>query len=193
MGVEYELKFAADPQSQQCLYRAIPGPWQRIEMETTYYDTPSGALQQLRFTLRRRLENGRSVCTVKTPKEGFGRGEWETECQRIEDAIPVLCKLGAPEQLASLTREGLIAVCGARFTRLAAAAFAADGTVELALDEGILFAGDRRQPLCEVEVEMKTASQQATAAFAQLLAARHGLTPEKRSKFRRALDLAEEK
>ena len=193
MGVEYELKFAADPQTQQCLYRAMSGPWQKIEMETTYYDTPSGALQALHITLRRRFENGRSICTVKTPKEGFGRGEWETECQKIEEAIPVLCKLGAPEQLISLTQDGLMAVCGAKFTRLASTADALDGTVELALDEGFLFAGDRRQPLCEVEVEMKTASAPATAAFAKLLAERYSLLPEQRSKFRRALDLTKEK
>ena len=192
MGVEYELKFAANPAAQRAIFEAFPGPWQRISMETTYYDTPTGAMRQRHITLRRRLENGRSVCTVKTPKGGFGRGEWETESDSIEAAISELCKLGAPEELAALASEGLISVCGARFTRLAAMADALNGTVELALDEGILFAQNRQQPLCEVEVEMKTADEQATAHFAKILAEKYALTPEARSKFRRALDLAEE-
>lgn len=193
MGMEYELKFAANPETQRSIFAAFPGPWQRINMETTYYDTPSGAMRQRHITLRRRLENGRSVCTVKTPRGGFGRGEWETENDSIEAAVPELCKLGAPKELAALAEEGLQAVCGARFTRLAATTEAVNGTVELALDEGILFAKNRQQPLCEVEVEMKTADEQATALFAKVLAEKYALTPEARSKFRRALDLAEEK
>lgn len=192
MGVEYELKFAANPEIQRAILSAFPGPWQRISMETTYYDTPTGAMQMRHITLRRRLENGRTICTVKTPRGDFDRGEWETESDSIEAAIPELCKLGAPEELAALAAEGLQAVCGARFTRLAAMADTLNGTVELALDEGILFALDRQQPLCEVEVEMKTADEQVTAVFAKVLAEKYGLTPETRSKFRRALDLAEE-
>lgn len=192
MGVEYELKFAAEPRQQQAIRDAFPGPWQPFAMETTYYDTPDGALQQRFFTLRRRLENGRSVCTLKTPEQGHGRGEWETEAASIEAAIPMLCKLGAPKELLSLTSQGVIPVCGAQFTRYACLADAADGTVELALDEGILFSGQQQVPLCEVEVEMKSATRAATAAFARILAHRYALVPEQRSKFRRALALGEE-
>jgi inorganic triphosphatase YgiF len=161
-------------------------------METTYYDAADGSLSARHITLRRRLENGSAVCTVKTPLDGLGRGEWETECDRIEDAIPILCKLGCGEDLISLTACGIIPVCGARFTRLAGTLNTEGCTVELALDRGVLLGGGREVPLCEVEVELKAGSEEDALLFAQRLAVKYGLTQENRSKFRRALELAKE-
>ena len=63
-------------------------------------------------------------------------------------------------------------------------------TVELALDTGCLLGGGRELPFTEVEVELKAGPESAAAAFAQALAAEFGLTPEPKSKYRRALELA---
>ena len=82
-------------------------------------------------------------------------------------------------------------VCGARFTRLAAELPTADGTAELALDSGVLLGGNKELPLCEVELEQKTGSDAATAALASEIAHAYGLQPETKSKFRRALALAQ--
>ena len=98
MGAEYELKFRAERDIQDSVYTTFPARWQTISMETTYYDTCEGSLSGLHYTLRRRLENGVSVCTVKTPISGAGRGEWEVNCDTIESAVEKLCKLGAPER-----------------------------------------------------------------------------------------------
>ena len=188
MGIEYELKFKATAQQQALVRQLFDAPEQVIAMETTYYDTPSGQLSARHYTLRRRMENGCSVCTLKAPAE-LGRGEWELACNDIWAAIPELCKLGAPDDLVSLTQEGLIEVCGARFTRIAKTVVLPEATVEIALDSGVLLGGGREIPLCEIEVELKAGSPQAVAAFAQRLAMGVGLTPEKHSKFRRALAL----
>jgi inorganic triphosphatase YgiF len=64
-------------------------------------------------------------------------------------------------------------------------------TAELALDQGVLLGNGRQIPLCEVEVEHKSGDEAVTAAFAQALANRFGLAPEGKSKFRRAMDLAQ--
>ena len=189
MGVEYELKFQADRAVQASILAQIPGQDQFFFMQTTYYDTPTGQLSARRFTLRRRLENELSVCTLKAPEKGAGRGEWEVDCGSIEDAVQMLCKLGAPEELADLAREGLTPVCGAKFRRIARTVILKDCMVELAIDEGILTGGDREIPLCEVEVELKSGSREACDRYAQALAERFGLTPEPQSKFRRALAL----
>lgn len=191
MGAEYELKYKADPASQKSILTTFPAKWQRISMETTYYDTPSHALAARRFTLRCRQENGVSVCTVKTPGIGNERGEWETECASIETAIPKLCKLGAPKELETLCTEGIAPICGARFTRKAATLTLLECTVELALDEGSLLGGGREIPLCEVEVELKAGDPRAADAFARELADIYGLCPEEKSKFARALALCE--
>ena len=190
MGREFELKFAATKEDHAAL-RLRFGNLSPITMETTYYDTPSGDIRRLRWTLRRRIENGISVCALKTPGEGFGHGEWEVLCDRIEVAVEELLAKGAPQQLSFFAAAGLFPACGARFTRLAGLVDAPGCVVELALDEGVLLGGGKVQPLCEVEVELKEGSEEAAAAFAMALAQEYGLRPETRSKIARAMALAE--
>lgn len=189
MGREFELKFAAS----ETAFAALKAQWQdfnRICMETTYYDTPDGALSSRHITLRRRMENEISVCTVKNPAGGHGRGEWELECDDIQAAIPKLCKLGATQELCALTADGVAAVCGARFVRLAKQLELPQCAVEIALDEGVLLGGGRELPFREVEVELKAGSEEAAVVFARELAKQYGLIPENKSKFRRAQGLA---
>ena len=190
MGREFELKFTATPGVLPQIQAAFPGDWLKISMETAYYDTPEGLLGQRRWTLRRRYENGKSVCTVKTPCAGGGRGEWETQSDRIENAVPELCKLGCPEELLSLTNNGLTHICGARFTRHALTIEQNGCTLEIALDEGKLLGGEREEPLCEVEVELKSGTDADALAFSQILARKFSLRPEPKSKYLRALELA---
>lgn len=189
MGVEYELKFRAKPEQQEALRRDIEGPEEEFEMATTYYDASDGGLSQRFYTLRKRMENDRSVCTLKAPIDEFGRGEWEVDCDDIHLAIEKLCKLGAPADLVELTAKGIEEVCGARFHRIAKKVILPEGVVELALDRGKLTGGGKEIPLCEVEVELKEGTPEMTRAYAFLLAARYELQPEKGSKFRRALAL----
>lgn len=189
MGIEFEIKFRATEEVQEKLRREISGQEQLYQMQTTYYDTPTGAFSEKYCTLRRRMENDKSICTLKAPAQGMGRREWEVESETIEGAIKKLCKLDVSKELLALAEEGLVPICGARFARIAKTISVGDGTAELALDFGILTGGGKEIPLCEVEVEQKTCSQKDCVAFAQLLAARYGLEREDRSKFRRALAL----
>ena len=191
MGREFELKYAATPAQQDALQKDFALTWQEFAMETTYYDTASGDLGRLHWTLRRRFENGRSICTVKTPSPDGGRGEWELECGNIMDAIPELCKLGAPHTLLLSAALGVEEVCGARFTRQAATLEIEGAVVEIALDRGILSGGGKEIPLCEIEVELKDGSDAAAVAFANALAAKYNLQAEPSSKYRRALTLSQ--
>lgn len=190
MGIEFELKYRATPQILESLRRQIPGAQQQLQMQTTYYDTPSGQFSARRWTLRRRLENGQSICTLKMPTGGLGRQEWECSCDNITAAVSELCKLSGSQELARLATEGLVPICGARFTRIAKTVIQPDCTLELALDQGTLTGGDASCPLCEMEVELKDGSQEACIRFAEELALKYDLTPEPLSKFRRALDLS---
>ena len=192
MGSEYELKYRADQESLRSIFTTFPARWQTISMETTYYDTPSHSLSRRRWTLRRRMENDRSVCTLKTPGTGMERGEWEVNADSIENAVSELCKLGAPQELSDLCKEGLVVSCGARFTRRAGTFTLRDSVMELALDEGVLLGGGREIPLCELEVEHKEGSREEMERFAAELASLYNLQPEEKSKFARALALCEE-
>lgn len=189
MGAEYELKFQANEECQGAVTEDYPGQWETIAMQTTYFDTPSGSLSAKRYMLRLRQENGAPVCTLKTSGKGNERGEWETACDDITAAVPMLCKLGCPADLADLVAEGLVPICGARFTRQAKLLELPDFTAELALDQGILFSGEKQLPLCEIEIELKSGSREALVAFAETFSAKYGLKPEDKSKFARALSL----
>lgn len=189
MGREFELKYRASEAQLAAIEEKFSG-FAPIAMETAYYDTPEGDFSRLRWTLRRRYENGNSVCTVKTPGENGVRGEWETESNAIESAISMLCQLGAPKELEALAAKGLVPSCAARFTRLAATVKVEDCTLEIALDKGVLLGGGKALPFAEAEVELKEGSEEAAAAFAEKLAAEFGLTPEPKSKVQRAMELA---
>ena len=189
MGREFELKFVATDQVLSAI-RQTYADFREISMETTYFDTPCGALSDRRVTLRLRKENDNSICTLKTPLPDGSRGEWDCRALDIRDGLKNLIALGAPKEVAVLAENGLQAVCGAKFTRLVTEVATEDGTAELALDSGILLGGGREAPLCEVEVELKSGSDQSVLAFARHLAAEYGLQPEHKSKFRRALALA---
>ncbi len=189
MGREFELKYRANAETQAAIRAAFPG-FRQIAMETTYFDTPDGALSARKITLRLRKENAQTICTLKTPLPDGSRGEWECQATDILDGLSQLIANGAPAQIGRLAALGLAPVCGARFTRLATEVATADGTAELALDSGILLGGGREMALCEVEVELKTGSDEAVLALAQALVQRFGLVPENKSKFRRAMALA---
>ena len=190
MATEFELKYAATAAKLEAIRAAVPGQYDTISMETTYYDTPGHDLSARKWTLRRRLENGVSVCTLKTPASGSARNEWELECDSIETAIPELCKLSGLALLAELTAAGVKPVCGARFTRLACRVALDGAEAEIALDAGVLFGGGRELAFAEVEAELKSGLEAAVVAWAQDLQRRFDLKPEPKSKFRRALDLA---
>lgn len=189
MAIEFELKFRADAEVLKAVRSAVKGAETVFQMQTTYYDTPQGALSDKKYTLRRRMENEASVCTLKAPAGGNARGEWEIECDAIEKAIPKLCQMGAPADLVELTSQGVTAVCGAKFNRIAKTVEFDGAVLEIALDQGTLMGGGRQIPLCELEVELKSGKPAQAEQYAKLLTLKFGLIPEKRSKFRRALAL----
>ena len=188
MGREFELKYQASPETISAIHGKF-GEFSRISMETTYYDTENLALRQRKWTLRQRLENGRAVCTVKTPLPDGSRGEWEAENTDLAAGAAQLCAMGAPEEILNYVNQGVAPFCGAKFTRLAKTIALPGGSVELALDEGVLLGGGRELPFAEVEVELKTGEDSVAQAFAEALAKEFDLREQPKSKLARAMAL----
>ena len=188
MGREFELKYKATPEILRSIQEQW-ADWAVFSMETTYFDTADHALSAKNCTLRCRMENGESVCTLKTPISDWGRGEWDVHKHWSEDAVMALFSAA---DMKAIPFSKLSPVCGARFTRQAKKLAFPDCEVEIALDEGILMGGGKEIPLCEAEIELKTGSEQSAVQWATLFAAQNGLQPERKSKFRRALDLTKE-
>ena len=108
----------------------------------------------------------------------------------ISKALELLCAEGAPRELLELAEEGLVISCGARFTRCSRGIKWFDGTeAELALDKGLLWGDTHREPLCEVELELKAGNEATLEGEAVAFARRYGLVPQPKGKFQRARDL----
>ena len=186
MAVEYELKYRATPEILEKIQADFPGDYTVTQMTTTYYDTPGSDLAKLYWTLRHRQEGEVHICTLKTPAGIDGRSEYEWKCEDILEAVPHLCRLSGSNALAQLAQRGLVATCGARFTRTARKLIAGSTMAELALDNGVLVNGEKEEPFSEVEVELKQGYREETEVMGYLIRQSYGLTVENRSKFMRA-------
>lgn len=199
MGKEIELKFRIDSAAQMEEVRKYPAfsamavsKEELIRMETTYYDTPDGAVSERKWTLRQRMENGVCVTCLKTPgaeerDPASARGEWETEETDLPKAIAKLIADGAPAELAKLTANGTVVNCRASFVRRALLLRLTDGsTCELACDAGELSGGEHCRNFLEIELELKSGAPTQMLALGQHLQERYGLQTEHLSKFARA-------
>ena len=186
MAVEYELKYRATPEILEKIQADFPGDYTVTQMTTTYYDTPGADLAKLYWTLRHRQEGEVHICTLKTPAGIDGRSEYEWKCEDILEAVPHLCRLSGSNALAQLAERGLVATCGARFTRTARKLIAGSTMAELALDNGVLVNGEKEEPFSEVEGELKQGYREEAEVMGYLIRQSYGLTVENRSKFMRA-------
>ena len=193
--MEYEIKLAV-PQPEllteilqnELIQETMMESVREIPMETTYYDAADGSLGAKKWTLRRRMEGGTPVVTLKTPAEQKNyRNEWETEGTDVLQAVPDLIALGAPETLRKV--QNVVPVCGAKFLRKAVLLQLEGCQAELALDAGILFRGERQTGLCELELELKDGKPDAMLRLGAYLKQRYGLQTEEKSKFWRARNL----
>lgn len=192
MASEFELKYRTDEGIQALIRADHPGTWREIPMSTTYYDTADSALSRNRWTLRCRREGDRDICTLKTPGAGNSRGEWELEESSITRALVPLSRMSGCLELLELASRGLVAVCGAKFTRQALDLTFDSFSAELAMDRGVLYSGSRQIPLCELELELKSGDPDAMVAFALEFARKYNLQPEPASKYARASRLSRE-
>lgn len=164
-GREVELKLAMTPED---LERVVTAPClrqgRRAEpaaklLSSIYFDTPDFSLAGQGIALRVRRTGAGFVQTVKsagaTASGLFDRDEWE---------VPVASSALDAEQL-RLT--GLAAFADAEAVARLAPVFATevdrtlillggeDWEIEVALDRGAVVAGERRDDICEMELELK--------------------------------------
>lgn len=171
-----------------------------IAMHATYYDTVDGDVLALRGGLRRREENGLSVCSLKLEVEVSDgkatREEYEVACDDIRQALELLPEAGAPRDVCEmLAGKELKVNCETEFDRRAfSLAVGTQGAAdafeaELAFDEGVLRRDGREQEFREMELEHKDGSLDAFNAFALDIQDTAHLTPQPLSKLARAMSV----
>ena len=195
---EIELKLAARARDLPALQRALESMAARggrpARLVSTYYDTADRRLRQRGLVLRVRERNGRFVQTVKSDKQpdagALARGEWE-------DAIPgPEPSMSAPESGRFLTSDiagELEPLFRTEVRREAIDLSPRPGTeIEAAVDRGEIRAPARaaREPISEVELELKSGASAALYDVALDLLRVAPLRLEPRSKAERGYRLA---
>lgn len=177
-------------------------PRQVQQLYNEYHDTPDQALRRQKVALRvRRQTSGTPlqtqwILTLKTAGTSRGglsqRGEWEA---MLRNATPQLSALhGTP--WAALDPDGslwpqlapaFVTTCTRTVWRVRQRG---GSEIEVALDIGEIVAGARRQPICELELELKAGPPEALHALASRLAEAEAVLPGQASKAERGYALA---
>ncbi len=168
--------------------------WRDVTMRSTYFDTPSHELYRRKWTLRRRLEDDASIIAFKQmgfqEESLFSREEWQIPGESIEEALPALVHRGAPRELLELS--GFVERCSVSFVRHATKLRLPEGSiVELAIDRGHIRAGDKTEPMLELELELLSGEPEEMVSIAASWESKFNLSKECHSKYMRALRLLE--
>lgn len=171
MGQEIELKLEVPEDAARRIEAAglFHGKPRRVRQHATYFDTPDLALRRSGLSLRIRREGGRLVQTVKTGGGGIGlfeRGEWERD---IADEMPVLDEETGSPLLPGGTAGSIAPLFVVRNDRTI---LSGEGeAIEAVLDRGMVVAGDRQAPYCELELEQKGGARAALFDLARKIGA----------------------
>lgn len=128
---------------------------------SVYFDTPRLDLQSFGAALRIRHVGQRRLQTLKLPVEESSGLQTFQELERAAGAdLPDLTGIG-DEAFASYVGErnvipNLAPLFTTEFRRTIWPVQFNDGSIEMALDIGEIRAGDRRLPICEIELELKS-------------------------------------
>ena len=193
-GAERELKFVAD---RKVLKAALAAPLLGGEaaslkrnLRTVYFDTADGALARAKVALRARRADGGWILGVKRAATA-DRGAFEREETEVvaPNGDPDLGLLGASmaRELTELTGgEPLAEKFGSDIRRASRTIEANGAAIEIAFDQGFLFAGEKRAPAAEIELELKSGDPAALFDLGLALVEAFPVRLEIRSKAERA-------
>ncbi len=189
MDREIELKFLIPPEAAALALTLLKGEGAVRQLDATYFDTPGHALRKAGFGLRVRDGEGGRKQTLKSASAGgvFSRGEWE---EPIAGPGPDRDALARTPAAAMLAGQTLAPVFTTRVERVVRVVQVGEAVIEAALDRGELSAADRRAPVCELELELKSGEPRALFDLARQLARRVPLRLSLVSKAERGYGLA---
>lgn len=201
MAVEIEIKLRIDDDETVRLVcedlavdKGRMEAWRDVRMRSIYFDTLAHDLFKRKWTLRRRFEDDASIITFKQmgfqEESLFSREEWQIPGTSIEAAIPTLVHRGAPRELLELS--GFVERCSVTFIRHTTKLRLPEGSVvELAIDRGHIRAGDKTEPMLELELELLSGEPEEMVGLAASWESSYRLSKEYHSKYMRALRLLE--
>jgi inorganic triphosphatase YgiF len=170
---EIELKFEVPDEALPTLgeHPALAVPAQVSRLRSIYFDTPRRDLRLACLGLRVRQGEGRLVQNLKWEKHfaHFTRHEWETEVRSDRPDPEALVGTPADDVLDS-GGESLEPVFTTTVERTRRLWTRDDDVVEVSLDRGEITSGVRREPIQELELELKAGDPRALFELASTLA-----------------------
>ena len=188
--LEIELKFLLAWADIDALLGALPAGETAVKaMTAIYYDTADGFLGRSGFGLRVRRTGDKRIQTLKSALgDDGGRDEWEwpVATDAAEPALLADTPAALPDG-AVLAPQFTVEV--SRTVRIVET----DGArIEIALDDGEVRAGGRREAFLELELELLSGAPQALDALAARLGEQVTLTPSTVTKAERGFRLLSE-
>ncbi|HTK36562.1 MAG TPA: CHAD domain-containing protein [Caulobacteraceae bacterium] len=171
---ETELKFeiAAGALARLRKHPVLAATAGAEKLRSVYFDTPDHDLRNAGLSLRVRERAGRFVQTVKT-RSGSGlieRGEWETAVSNRRPDAQSLANTPAGEVLEGLACSDLEPVFSTTVERAVRMCDVGGAQVEVSLDRGEIRADSSREPIRELELELKSGDASALFGLARDLA-----------------------
>jgi len=170
---ETELKFELTLQALGALqqHKAFLGKADSSRLRSTYFDTPDHDLRTAGVSLRVRTQNGGFVQTVKRRKcaSGVDRDEWES---KVAGEAPEPAAYADTPVASILEDDGahLRPVFATEIDRAVRLWRLGDSVVEMSVDQGEVNAGGVREPIRELELELKAGQPSALFVLARELA-----------------------
>ncbi len=165
--METELKFALSAEAHRAVEKVVGCEADTIRHNdvSTYFDTPDLRLHKAGFSLRvrRRSDRDAYVQTVKAAGDPLlYRNEWEWPVDTEVPRIGVLGDVPGLRTVLDGLGDSLHEIFRTEVEREQHVLHPMPGAaVELAVDHGLIVAGDRRERLSELELELKDGSEEA--------------------------------
>ena len=168
------------------------GTRETVSMNAIYFDTVDMDLSKNDMAYRVRREDDKLVATLK-----WGGGSEGALHQREEVNVPVLdtkpnpvvfeaCDIG-DDLLSIIAGNELRPVLEMSVERRRFRVDTENTILEISVDQGSIITDNGNEPICEVEVELFSGSEEVMMKIGQQIAEKYGLVSEKRSKFYRGL------
>jgi len=177
-GRELEVKFKTDSaglklalRSELLAIETTDGP--RRTLRSVYFDTPAGDLRKQRMVLRVRKVRSTHIMGLKWARPlaeaPFSRSEIEVRVPRLDPDITLFGEEIAAELRRVIEGRPVERQFETQIKRRLRCLNLERSQLEVAFDEGFIVVGDRRQPLTEVELELKAGEGAALYDFAARL------------------------
>lgn len=183
----------------------IPDTVKTEYYDTRYYDTGDRALRSFNACIRvREIRDGNYVHTVKIGGKSSGglhqRYEWNMETANDEFDPSYFIKNavsdGDPseilgEVLEAVTGKDMKMICRTSFSRTLSLAGFGDSLMEVCFDNGTLYAGEKKEDLFEMEIELKQGDVRDVLELGEEILAHSTAIRDDRGKYTRCLALLE--